>query len=1096
MNKMKNLLFIVVLTYSFSQCFAAEGVKLTEGRFGKTFIYEKDPVRWIAAKALKEYQKFPLTLECWVKSRSGEENNVLLSLGPREYKNHWEIFVPRWERGDFSAYMTGNSPNCFYTKRETDQSQWRYCAVIFTESNVRIYIDGIEKLNVKLSSKSAPGSTQTISSVEDELHFAGGYAHLPQGLPANAKLFFGTDMVTILNGHLSSGLVDEIRISDIECKIDGVPVEPFKNDQNTIGLWHFDELDPVNGFIDSSSKQNHAEIIEIPKTSLDKMDRESFAPASIPMETPYKEIKVNSGEVELPHTAPIFSLDSTWELAEEGSDNERILNPWIDAVPAEVPGSVQNALFHAGLLPDPTVGKNMMLARDKSYKDHWYRKQFPRPSNISSPTLKIYGVCETYFVWMNGIFLGDHKGKYIPRTFDVSKILKDTNTLIIKVNKINRRLALTSGYWSDSGTADDIEVQATMGWHYANMPLHGIWKSVTIEEDPGTKVINPFVATENAGNGIIHLFFDIQTAEKTSKGKIIGQIIPENFKGESCSFTEAVELQGDENHFHYRMKVPHAQLWWPVDMGKPNLYRLKIAFIPEHATPVVKETTFGIRTIENKPLSGGPYAYKYNWQFVINGKPIFLKGANWTPIDAYLDLRRERYERFIQLAKDQHIQIFRSWGAGIAETKTFYDLCDRYGIMVYQELNGGPYDIDVQSITSFILQTRNNPSLIMYGGGNELEIPYNDHVQLMGRLALELDGTRTVHRTDSWGGSEHQWAFYWGNVPYEFNLKTTSPFVGEFGFTSQPNMESVLKYLPEQEKTLWPAPDKGSFAYHSPAFNRDAEYGRDMSHMTFYSSQMIPINTMADFITGTQIAHVTGLRVMAEQLRSQWPERTGICYYKFNEFVPAASYSSVDWYGVPKMVHYFMMDAYEPLHACAIIDTLNRFGKGCSPKIYILDDNNILENSKWEVRARAFDSNLKLITQKVYQDHNSINKVKYLGNFTLTAQQTQTTPLLIVTEVYKNGDLSGRTFYWMNFNSHPGCLMELPKTNLKLSFEGNVAVIQNIGDVPAVGVNFDCPDISDKFRAEDSYFWLDPKEVKRVNVNMVDGIKLKAWNSK
>ena len=118
-----------------------------------------------------------------------------------------------------------------------------------------------------------------------------------------------------------------------------------------------------------------------------------------------------------------------------------------------------------------------------------------------------------------------------------------------------------------------------------------------------------------------------------------------------------------------------------------------------------------------------------------------------------------------------------------------------------------------------------------------------------------------------------------------------------------------------------------------------------------------------------------------------------------------------------------------------------------------------------------------------------------MGDFTLTAQQTQTTPLLIVTEVYLNGNLSDRSFYWMNFEAKPGCLMELPNTSLSLSFEGNVAVIQNLGDVPAVGVNFDCPDISDKFRAEDSYFWLDPKEIKRVNVNINEGIKIKAWNS-
>ncbi|MCK9414393.1 MAG: hypothetical protein M0Q53_18980 [Prolixibacteraceae bacterium] len=1078
---MKKLLIqITILTLFLTQGFAAERIKLTDGKFGKTFIYQNDPAHWITARALQAYQKFPITVECWVKTEPGQETNVLLSLGPREYTSHWEILETSHGLWGFGAYLPGYSPSSFFTGRAKTPPQWHYCVAILTGSKVKIYNDGIENLNVDMS---ALNDGKTIK------------VHLPDKLPDDAKLFFGTNMINILNVQQSKGLVDEIRISDIERKIEGIPQEPFKNDEHTIGLWHFDEMDPVNGFTDYSSKKNHAAIVEIPKTSLDEIDRKSYAPSSIPVQTPYKEVKIKPGAIELPGTATLFSLDGTWELAEEGTDVDRLHKPWIDAIPAEVPGSVHNALFHAGLLPDPTVGKNMMLARDKSYKDHWYRKQFLRPSGILSPVLKIDGVCETYSVWMNGQFVGDHKGKYIPRTFDVSKILKDTNTVIIKVNKINRNLTFYGGYWADGDTPEDINVQATMGWHYANMPLHGIWKSVSIEENPAVKVLNPFVATENATSGLIHLFLNIRLGEKGGKGKIVGQILPENFTGKPCYFTEEVELNSDDNHFHYRMKVPDPQLWWPVDMGKPNLYRLKIAFIQENGAADEKETIFGIRTIENRPLPGGPHAYQYNWQFVINGKPMFLKGANWSPIDAYLDLRKERYERFIQLAKDQHIQIFRAWGIGIAELEAFYDLCDRYGIMVYQEFEEGPYDIDVQSMTAFILQRRNHPSLAMYSGGNELKIPYGEHIQLMGRLALELDGTRTIHRTDPWGGSVHNYSVYWGNEPYEANLKLKTPFVGEFGFTSPPNIESVLKYLPEHEKTLWPAPDKGSFAFHAPAFNRNASYGRDMSHMTFYAKQMMPLNTMADFITGTQLAHATGLRIMSEQFRSLWPDRTGICYYKFNEFVPAASYSSVDYYGVPKMVHYFMMDAYEPLHACAIIDTLNCFGKGCSPKIYILDDNNALEKSTWEVRARAFDANLKQIAQKVFKRNKPINKTEYLGNFTLTSQQTQTTPLLIVTEVYKNGDLSDRTFYWMNFLAKPGCLMELPKTNLSLSFEGNVAVIQNTGDVPAVGVHFDCPEISDKFRAEHSYFWLDPKETRRVNVNLNEGIKIKAWNS-
>ena len=86
-----------------------------------------------------------------------------------------------------------------------------------------------------------------------------------------------------------------------------------------------------------------------------------------------------------------------------------------------------------------------------------------------------------------------------------------------------------------------------------------------------------------------------------------------------------------------------------------------------------------------KPLPGGPSEYKYNWTFVINGKPVFVKGAGWCMMDALLDFTKEKYARFLTVARDQHIQMLRAWGGGLPETDEFYELCDELGIMVMQE---------------------------------------------------------------------------------------------------------------------------------------------------------------------------------------------------------------------------------------------------------------------------------------------------------------------------------------------------------------------------------------------------------------------------
>ena len=213
-----------------------------------------------------------------------------------------------------------------------------------------------------------------------------------------------------------------------------------------------------------------------------------------------------------------------------------------------------------------------------------------------------------------------------------------------------------------------------------------------------------------------------------------------------------------------------------------------------------------------------------------------------------------------------------------------------------------------------------------------------------------------------------------------------------------------------------------------------------------------------------------------------------------NDVYIGVSWASVDWYGVPKMAHYFTKDAFEPLHAAVIVDTLTYYYTPCALPVFIMDDNDALKKAKWQVTVRAFDSELNEIKKQVYKGKSSINQVKKLGDFKLTSEQTKTAPLLIVTDVVKNGKCVDKSFCWLNFRVELGCLFDLPKTALSVSFKEGQAIIENIGDKPAVGVYFDCPEISDTFRAQDSYFWLDVGETKAVQVNRVDKVAVKAWN--
>ncbi len=841
---------------------------------------------------------------------------------------------------------------------------------------------------------------------------------------------------------------------------------------------------------------------DLEQLSMNALDRESFAPRFTPWDAAPEDVELSAESLAHARGAPSLSLNGEWQLAEGGKLTDRLNGVWDDSIPAQVPGSVHSALVEAGRLPETTFGRNQEIARAESFKTWWLRREFARPDDLVGEDLKFGGVANRCTVWLNGEMLGSHEGMFGGPDFDIAGRLQEQNTLILRLDPVPFEIDKGRAFNPDSNDSwkHTVVFNNVYGWHYSNLQSLGIWRSAHIHDRPAVALVDPFMRTVDAAAGIVELALRFESHSSPWSGTLQATIAPENFDGQPYSFSKEINCETTKHRCNLRLQIPEAHVWWPVDMGEQPLYQVTLSFQPDDDGQAdVQRFNFGLRTIEMAPLPGGPRPDRYNWTFVVNGQPMFIKGTNWCTLDALLDFSRERYERFIKLAAMQHVQMFRPWGSGMPETDDFYDLCDRYGILVMQEWPTAwnshvtqPYDMLEETVRRNTLRIRNHPSLAMYGGGNESSEPFGPAIDMMGRLSIELDDTRVFHRGEPWGGSNHDYGTYWGRQNLDYSLNMTSVFWGEFGLACSPVYESVMRYLPDEEKDVWPPVEDGAFAYHTPIFDTYDDVSRLKQNAYYF----VPSDcTLEQYTIGSQLSQAVGIRHTLERARCRFPHSTGALYYKLTDNYPAASWACIDWYGAPKIGHYFFQDAFAPLLAPVVFSSTNVVGIPVSLPVYLLDDAGALADSVWNVVVHAFNGDLQLIKREEYDGQGGVANPHKLGEFTLTFEETDTVPLFVVSEVRKDGALAQRNFYFVNFETVKGSLFNLPKTSLEFDLQGESVTVSNTGDLPAAAVDVSRPGHLDTFTVSDNYFWLDAGETVTVEVSDADGLVVSAWNA-
>ena len=383
---------------------------------------------------------------------------------------------------------------------------------------------------------------------------------------------------------------------------------------------------------------------------------------------------------------------------------------------------------------------------------------------------------------------------------------------------------------------------------------------------------------------------------------------------------------GDEREF----TVEEPELWWCNGQGEPYLYRYEIANEKES---VVGHIGFKRLRLVRNANSDGPREFpkgRYEAPITIelNGRKIFAKGSNWVNPDIFWgNIDDARYERLVALAKEANMNIFRMWGGAALERNAFYDICDRMGILIWQEFmlacnnyrDIEPYMSVLKSeATAIIKKLRSHPSLALWCGGNELFNSWSGMddqsapLRLLNSLCFELDRERPFLATSPLYGMAHGGYTFFderqgGEVYNEFARSDNTAYT-EFGVPSISSVENLRSIIPEDE--LFPPRETEAWTAHHGfgAWGQDRWLCLPILEKYFGKAE-----SLEELVDSSNRLQCEGYRAAFEEARRQWPRCSMAINWCYDEpWITAANNSIVEYPAKPKPAYKYVKEALRP----------------------------------------------------------------------------------------------------------------------------------------------------------------------------------------
>ena len=546
---------------------------------------------------------------------------------------------------------------------------------------------------------------------------------------------------------------------------------------------------------------------------------------------------------------------------------------------AMVPGTVLASLVNDQVYPEPLYGENdrpETIPESLAHTSYWYRTvvHVPRSYKNRHVWLNFDGINFSADVWVNGTQVGSIHGAFIRGNFDITAQVKPGQPAVIAVlvtpqphPGVPHEHTIRDGVGQNGGITaiDGPTFLCTIGWDWLPA-IHdrdsGIWQNVYLSATGPVTMKDPLITTALPLPKTDSADLSVQTTvtnltDKAQKGVVRGTI-------ESIKFQRDVKLAPHSTQqvsFDAKntpgLHMVNPRLWWPNGYGDQNLYHLHLEYRSGHATSDSEDLDFGVRQISYSIPGTDTLTIS------VNGVPVFIRGGDWGLDEGLKRIPRERLEMLIKLHKLANLNLIRNW-VGQSTDEDFYTLCDRYGILVWDEFfqpnpGDGPdpddFDTYIANVRDKVLRYRNHPSIMLWCARNEGFPPPNIDAALR-KVLTELEPTRRYQPSSTDGAGVRSHGPYSWRDQSQFYIVTDDYFKTETGSVSVPTLESIHGMMPQKD---WETIDD-DWAEH--------DFAKGNSGSDKYPGEIAarygPFRNLADFVRKAQMANYEAFRAMYE----------------------------------------------------------------------------------------------------------------------------------------------------------------------------------------------------------------------------------------